>query len=254
VLIFKTMSRLISTFITCLFIFSVPTLIRAQDCEITLENILFNSCDKQAVIALEFHPLELSYDTNNLLSVTGAYSSGDRFGVEGLAFDGARLVSNRFQRWDGVFLVSPKGIPYIFSANNIKLWKKNFNLTIKNERIKFVKLAQSKGWSMIQSHLLILDGDLDLYDVDNARRFIRRMFFIKKSGWGVYQTKTASTLYEAATEIKSMLNPDMVINLDMGAYNYCQVSTELGPKACGELLTKSENLTNLITIQLIEKN
>ena len=115
-LIFKTMSRLISTFITCLFIFSVPTLIRAQDCEIIVENILFNSCDKQAVISLEFHPLELSYDTNNLLSVTGAYSSGDRFGVEGLAFDGARLVSNRFQRWDGVFLVSPKGIPYIFSA------------------------------------------------------------------------------------------------------------------------------------------
>ena len=81
-------------------------------------------------------------------------------------------------------------------------------------------------------------------------------FGIKNIGIAIGQeiTKTASTLYEAATEIKSMLDPDMVINLDMGAYNYCQVYTELGPKACGELLTKSENLTNLITIQLIEKN
>jgi len=83
---------------------------------------------------------------------------------------------------------------------------------------------------------------------------MRRMFFIKKSGWGVYQTKTASTLYEAASEIKSKHSPDMVINLDMGAYNYCQISTNKGPKACGELLTNSENLTNLITIQLLEKN
>lgn len=132
--------------------------------------------------------------------------------------------------------------------------EKNFDLTLKNDRKKFIEIAQSKNWSMIQSHLLISNGNLDLYEIENARRYIRRMFFIKQTGWGVYQTKTASTLYEAAIEIKSLINPDMVINLDMGTYNYCQRSTDLGPKACGELLTNSKNLTNLITIKLLEEN
>lgn len=248
------MTRFISLFITCMFVFSAPKLISAQDCGAPDESILFYSCNTPANISLKFHPLELSHSSDDILSITGAYSSGDRFGVEGLAFGGLRLISSRFQSWDGVLLISPNGAPHIFSVRNIKLWEKDFDLTIKSERNSFIKLAQLKGWSMIQSHLLISDGNLDLYNVDNARRFMRRMFFIKKSGWGVYQTKTASTLYEAASEIKSKHSPDMVINLDMGAYNYCQISTDKGPKACGELLTNSENLTNLITIQLLEKN
>lgn len=248
------MKRLLSLFIIGLYILSIPTYIQAKDCGTLGENILFYSCDKQAVILLKFHPLELSHKTNNILSVTGAYSSGDRFGVEGLAFDGKRLVSSRFQNWDGIFLVSPNGVPHIFNSKKVNLWKKNFDLTLKNDRKKFIEIAQSKNWSMIQSHLLISNGNLDLYEIENARRYIRRMFFIKQTGWGVYQTKTASTLYEAAIEIKSLINPDMVINLDMGTYNYCQRSTDLGPKACGELLTNSKNLTNLITIKLLEEN
>jgi hypothetical protein len=254
VLIFKAMTRFVSLFIICSYIFSIPTFIQAQDCEISTENILFYSCNEKAIISLRFHPLELSHDADNILSVTGAYSSGDRFGVEGLAFDGPRLVSSRFQGWDGIFLVSPDGSPYVFNSKDIDLWRTNFDLTIKKDRKKFIELAQAKNWSMIQSHLLISDGVLDLYEVENARRFVRRMFFTNQSGWGIYQTKTSLTLFEAANEIKSSINPDMVINLDMGTYNYCQRSTNLGPKACGELLTNSENLTNLITIKLTEKN
>jgi len=127
------MTRSASLFIICLYIFSIPTFIRAQDCEISTENILFYSCNEKAIISLRFHPLELSHDADNILSVTGAYSSGDRFGVEGLAFDGPRLVSSRFQGWDGIFLVSPDGTPYVFNSKDIDLWRTNFDLTIKKD-------------------------------------------------------------------------------------------------------------------------
>ena len=69
-LIFKTMTRSVSLFIICLYIFSIPTFIRAQDCEISTENILFYSCNDKAIISLRFHPLELSHEADNILSVT----------------------------------------------------------------------------------------------------------------------------------------------------------------------------------------
>ena len=143
-LIFKAMTRFVSLFIICSYIFSIPTFIQAQDCEISTENILFYSCNEKAIISLRFHPLELSHDSDNILSVTGAYSSGDRFGVEGLAFDGPRLVSSRFQGWDGIFLVSPDGTPYVFNSKDIDLWRTNFDLTIKKDRKKIYRTRSGK--------------------------------------------------------------------------------------------------------------
>jgi len=81
-----------------------------------------------------------------------------------------------------------------------------------------------------------------------------RMFFTDSAGWGVYETASAMTLYDAAVEIQEKLNPDMVMNLDMGAYNYCQKQSPTGFEACGDLFTSAENLTNLITIKLPATN
>jgi hypothetical protein len=226
----------------------------AEGCPARAQVSVFHSCEIPAVVDLQFHPLNLEHAPNNILSVTGAYSSADRFGVEGLAVDGERLVSSRFQGWDGFLLVSAAGKPRIFNASNIQLDGRAFDLKRQPNRRDFVTQARADGYSLIQSHLLIVDGALDVRQVENARRFVRRMFFTDSAGWGVYETKSAVTLYDAALEIQEALNPDMVMNLDMGAYNYCQQNTPTGFKPCGDLFTNAENLTNLITIQLPKTN
>jgi hypothetical protein len=227
-----------------------PITAMAEGCPARAQASVFHSCEIPAVVDLQFHPLKLEHGATDILSVTGAYSSADRFGVEGLAIDAERLVSSRFQGWDGFLLVSPDGTPQVFNASDIQLGDRAFNLKRQPDRRDFVAAARAGGYSLIQSHLLIVDGALDVRQVDNARRFVRRMFFTDQAGWGVYETKSAVTLYDAALEIQEALNPDMVLNLDMGAYNYCQKNTPDGFKSCGDLFTNAENLTNVITIQL----
>jgi hypothetical protein len=248
------MKRIKTLLLAALSALVLPTVVSAEGCPARASISLFHSCDIRASVDLQFHPLKLERSEGDLLSVTGAYSSADRFGVEGLAFDGDNLVSTRFQGWDGILLVSPEGAPQIFNATNIKFLDQSYNLKRGPDRRAFIAQAQQAGWSMIQSHLLISDGILDLREVDNARRFVRRMFFTDSAGWGVYETENVMTLYDAAVEIQEKLNPNMVINLDMGAYNYCQKATTTGFKACGDLFTNMENLTNVITIQLPKTN
>lgn len=227
-----------------------PLSVMAEGCPARAQVSLFHSCEIPARVDLQFHPVAIERADTDILSVTGTYSSADRFGVEGLAIEGENLVSSRFQGWDGFLMVSPSGEPQVFNAANINLDGKFYNLKRQPDRRNFVAVARAQGYSLIQSHLLITDGALDVKNVENARRFVRRMFFTDAAGWGVYETKTAVTLYDAAVEIQEALNPDMVLNLDMGAYNYCQKNTPDGFRACGDLFTSAENLTNLITIQL----
>ena len=241
------MKRLLTSAFFCILL---PFSANAEGCPARAQVSLFHSCEISAAVDLQFHPLKFEHASTDILSVTGAYSSADRFGVEGLAIDGERLVSSRFQGWDGFLLVSPSGDPAIYSAVKIRLGDRSFDLKRQPDRRDFVTQARGEGYSLIQSHLLIVDGALDVRQVENARRFVRRMFFTDSAGWGVYETKSAVTLYDAAVEIQEALNPDMVMNLDMGAYNYCQKNTPTGFDACGDLFTNAENLTNLITIQL----
>ncbi len=228
--------------------------VNAEGCPARAQVSLFHSCEIPAVVDLQFHPLKFEHSSSDILSVTGAYSSADRFGVEGLAIGGERLVSSRFQGWDGFLLVSAAGEPRIYNASDIQLGDRAFDLKRQPDRRDFVTQARADGYSLIQSHLLIVDGALDVRQVEKARRFVRRMFFTDSAGWGVYETKSAVTLYDAALEIQEALNPDMVMNLDMGAYNYCQQNTPTGFKSCGDLFTDTKNLTNLITIQLPKTN
>jgi hypothetical protein len=241
------MKRFIALALAVIF---MPFMAVAEGCPARAQVSLFHSCEIPARVELQFLPVTIERADTDILSVTGTYSSADRFGVEGLAIDGERLVSSRFQGWDGFLMVSPSGEPQVFNAAKITLDGKTYNLKRQPDRRNFVAASRAQGYAMIQSHLLITDGALDVKNVENARRFVRRMFFTDGAGWGVYETKSAVTLYDAAVEIQEALNPDMVLNLDMGAYNYCQKNTPDGFEACGDLFTNAENLTNLITIRL----
>jgi len=93
-----------------------PSVAIAEGCPARAEVSVFHSCEIAAKVELQFHPVSLERSSDDILSVTGTYSSGDRFGVEGLAIQGEKLISSRFQGWDGMMLVAPDGTPQIFNA------------------------------------------------------------------------------------------------------------------------------------------
>lgn len=178
------------------------------------------------------------------LVVTGAYSSADRYGVEGLAIDAGDVISMRFQGWDGLLLISPEGIASIHHVERVQMNGQNYNLRELNERQAFMELAKVQKMSVIQSHLLVTDGEIDVRDRDGQPRFRRRVLFSTTSGdVGIFDTgREALTLFDVATELHE-LGAEMAFNLDMGAYDYCA----MGEDRCG--LLRRENtriLTNVL--------
>jgi hypothetical protein len=104
--------------------------------------------------------------------------------------------------------------------------------------------------SVLQSHLLIVEGKVDFRAHDDAPVFVRRMFFISDDGFGVYQPAGALTLLAAAEQLVGALAPDMALNLDMGSYDYCRASVSGSETACGILgLNDTAKLSNLLMLR-----
>ena len=221
----------------------LPTIANAQDCETVARDTLFHSCTQPALLDLRTLPDPLVETPKDILRITGTYSSGDIYGVEGLAIAGGRVISKRYHPWDGL-LVIKNGNPSLFRANHVRIDGQQWNIKNNSDRASFIKTAQTDGWQVIQSHLLIANGQLDLRDLPKARKFVRRFLFTSTQGWGIYQTKTAKTLFAAASEIQQNLNPDMVFNLDMGAYDLCMQ----GQTPCGNLFVHESKLTNILAV------
>lgn len=210
-------------------------------------NILVHSCQGAVDVRLDILPNGTAKSNNHLLTVTGAYSSADRFGIEGLVIQGGKMVSRRYKNWDGVLLVDANGKPEVFHASAVRIADITYNLKDKSDRDAFVPKAQEAGLAVIQSHLLITNGKLDLEDIDGAPRFIRRLFVQQVDGsFGIWETAMPETLYDAALLVQEELNPQMAFNLDMGAYNYCISGPVEAQKDCGQLLASKDSLTNVL--------
>lgn len=206
--------------------------------------ILFSTCDKPAKLHLRplgpENPAPLG--TAHSLVVTGAYSSADRYGIEGLAVNGGKVVSKRFQGWDGLAVMSDAGALTLHHVENVNLSDKSFNLREIDSRKQFLELASEQKLSVIQSHLLIVDGEVDIISQPGRPKFTRRMLFSTKAGkWGVFDTgKIRYTLYDATLVLEQLVSPVMAFNLDMGAFDYCMIEGEkcgLLPNSATKILT-----------------
>ncbi|MEH6359542.1 MAG: succinate dehydrogenase [Amylibacter sp.] len=218
----------------------------AQDCSL-LPSVLIHSCQTDVQVYLRVLPDEAQTDSQHMLTVAGTYSSGDRFGIEGLVIKDGKIISRRYQNWDGVLIIDKKGVPNLYHARDVALDGENYNLKEKSLRDGFVAKAKELGVSVLQSHLLINDGRLDLKDVANAPKFKRRMLVIMNDGsFGIWESAQAKTLYDAAHQVQQELNPKMALNLDMGAYDYCVSGPAGAQKDCGRLIVSEDKLTNLL--------
>lgn len=218
----------------------------AQDCSL-LPSVLIHSCQTDMQVHLRVLPDEAQTNSRHLLTVAGTYSSGDRFGIEGLVIKDGKIISSRYQNWDGVLIIDKKGVPDLFHAGDVALVGEGYNLKEKPQRDVFVAKAKELGVAVLQSHLLINDGRLDLKDVADAPKFKRRMLVTMNDGsFAVWESAQAETLYDAAHRVQQELNPKMALNLDMGAYDYCVSGPEGAQKNCGRLIVSEDKLTNLL--------
>ncbi len=231
------------------FSFALPHIAQAQETVPCRESasLLLNSCKTPVAVHLRIVPYKSEDNGDHVMTVTGTYSSADRFGIEGLVIQGGKLVSRRYKNWDGVLIVDAQNKPHVFHSSDVTLMGEHFNLKEKPSRTAFIAKAKDLGVSVLQSHLLISNGGLDVSDVVGAPEFYRRMLVTFDDGsFGVWQTADAKTLYAAATEVKKQLDPKMALNLDMGAYDFCLRGPKHALSDCGALLVPVEKLTNLL--------
>ncbi len=215
--------------------------------------MLVHSCDQPVSVNLRVLPDEVTPNSDHLLTVAGTYSSGDRFGIEGLVIKDGVQVSRRYQNWDGVLIIAPDGTPDIFRADDVTIDDIHYNLKDATSRGAFIIKAVEDRLTVLQSHLLISQGQLDLMDVPDAPKFKRRLFITLPDGnFGVWETDISETLYDAAVQLQSNINPDMALNLDMGAYDYCQKGPVGAQSDCGRLLVSKDKLTNVLEFSQVK--
>jgi len=249
------MVRVLRTIGTQVAIASALASSAAADC--AKEHTLFTACEgtvNAQLLVLPQEPSTTFHSASRIVTVTGTYSSGDRFGIEGLALKDGEVISSRFQGWDGGLLISPDGTPQIVNVARLKLHNERYNLKSSADRSAFVKAAKTEKTSFIQSHLLITEGRLDTREVEGAPKFRRRILYSDSQGAiSLYDSGTERlTLYEAARELFGNHNAHMALNLDMGSYDFCQIVTENHVENCGVLASETDSrLTNLLrfTIQ-----
>ena len=233
----------------------------AAACPAPSAELLFHSCWGQARLAVallpEEHPLEPAPATGRRLAVTGAYTATDsRAGglpkPVGLFVHSGRVVNPNLGRMDGVLIVEPgTGRPQLQHRSRIAHGGRNYDLTDLAQRRAFLADAAAAGVSVLQSHLLIVEGRLDVHDQEGAPVFVRRLLFEDAEGFGIYQTPSAVTLRAAAERIARRLAPRMALNLDMGSYDYCLTSRDGREAPCGFLgPADTAKLSNLLVLTL----
>lgn len=211
-------------------------------CPADTERLLFHSCHGPAaaeVLLLPEEAGELAVPPEaGSLAVTGGYTGADTRGEGypnpvGLFVDNGRVVSPNLARMDGILVVDADGEPRIYQSTHVPLREGTADLTDADQRLDFADWASENGLSVLQSHLLIADGRLDVRPQLDAPKARRRLLFTDRHGWGVYQTTEAVTLFDAGFELQQRYRPTMAINLDMGSFDLC-VATETGvARNCG---------------------
>lgn len=186
--------------------------------------------------------------------VTGAYSSGDAFRPEGFTIRAGEPTRPFPQGWDGLLIVDAEGRARIHYLGRVSHGGRAFDLRDAESRARFLDVARAEGLSAVQSHLLIVDGVLDVRPREDAPRHRRRILFQLADGRiGLYDTDPeAMTLYDAARALDAAHAPRMAFNLDMGTYDFCERQAAGARERCGRLSRASidDRLTNLIELTI----
>ena len=228
-------------------------------CPAENDQLLFHSCHGPATAELLLLPEEGDAVAvpapGDTLVVGGTYTGTDlRDGglpnPVGLFVDEGEVVSPHLARMDGILVIGEDGQPRIHHASRVPSRGDTADLTDADQRLDFAASAAEQGRSVMQSHLLITDGKVDVRRQMDAPKARRRLLFSGPGGWGIYQTQQAVTLFDATWELQQRFRPDMALNLDMGSYDYCVLTRGGVASICGVLgATQTQKLSNLLRFQ-----
>ncbi len=225
--------------------------------------LLFHSCwssgpaaGRAAVRLLpEDLPLPPAPAEGRRLVVTGAYTGKDtRAGglpnPVGLFVHAGTVVNADMVRMDGVLTVDPAdGEPRLFHRTRARIGDDVYDLTALAERRAFLAVAAGRGISVLQSHLVIVDGAVDVRPQEGAPAFVRRLLFTDAAGFGLFQTAAPETLHDAAVTLSERHGARMALNLDMGSYDYCLEASGGSERNCGVLARDDTGkLSNLLIL------
>lgn len=191
------------------------------------------------------------------ITVTGAYTAaapdlradGHPRPV-GLFIHRGRGITPNLARMDGLLVVARDGTARIVTVGAAPMAGALHDLRRVSERRAFARAAAETGASVLQSHLVIRDGRLDLRPVEGAPRAPRRLLLAHADGrLSLWRARRPVTLHEAAVEVLAAQAPTMALNLDTGSYDFCERMGPSGPVPCG-LLTRegAARLSNLLRL------
>ena len=223
--------------------------------------LIFHSCWGEAradlVLLPEDAPLPEPRGDGLRLIVTGAYTGREARETGhpapvGLYMRDGELVNRNMSRMDGLLVVDPAdGGLALYDRTSVPQGGDTLNLRQLEPRHRFVDLAAAEDLDVLQSHLLIIDGEPDVADVPDAPRFRRRILFTVGEDFGLFETADAVTLHEAAQRLDEAVAPDMALNLDMGSYDFCLRHEDGVERLCGVLgREQTEKLSNLLMLTL----
>lgn len=231
----------------------------ALACPEPSDGLLFHSCWGEAsadlVLLPEDQPLPEPPEDGVRLIVTGAYTARDMREAGhpapvGLYMRAGEVVNRNMSRMDGLLVVDPqKGELALFDRTAVPRGSRTLNMRQVEPRETFIEIASRAGLDVLQSHLLIIDGELDVRDQPDAPRFRRRILFTDAEGFGLFQTEDAVTLYDAARLLEDAVDPVMALNLDMGSYDFCLLQRDGVERLCGVLgREQTDKLSNLLVL------
>ncbi len=225
----------------------------AGECGDGIPGVLFAGCAGEMVAQLVLVDeggvaAEGSLAAGRSVTVTGAYTSGEKREPEGLFIMRGEALDPYPQGWDGVALIDGQGRLSLHHAERIDIGNERYDLRRKASRRAFAQAAKMRGWSAFQSHMLVIDGEIDTRPRDGAPRFARRLLYVLEDGSiGLYETPP-QTLHDAAVAVADALSPVMALNLDMGSYDYCRIQGDTA-RNCGTLaVTQTGKLSNLLIL------
>lgn len=248
----------------CLAFAEAPVRASAGDCPEPGDRLLVIDCEgavSASALLLPEDAAALGEAPGPRVVITGAYTSAESRddGLPlpvGLFVRGGEIVSRLFAPMDGVLLIDAEGGLSLHHRERVEFGGESFDLNDTDARHVFLHRAAGAGLSVMQSHLLIVDGELDVRPVEDAPRFRRRLLFVDAEGRaGIWQSGAALTLHDAAALLAEAHAPEMALNLDMGSYDLClRLEAGAAPEegtSCGLIgWNEAAKLSNLLVFDL----
>lgn len=165
--------------------------------------------------------------SENRLVLSAIYTSPLAMPV-GLNLRNGEVINPAIQKFDGLILIDKDGQISLTHIDHLVYNLKPYHIRTSFEDYKsFLRKARKERLSVLQSHLILNNGDILIQDNAKGRKMRRRILFATSDGGiHIYDSfEKNHSLYDAAKYVKDNYVAQVAINLDMGDFNFCTLNT-----------------------------